>query len=104
MKHTHVEMKHAQRSGSHSINGPEIRAVFFLNFFIYLATILLASVVSLVSALSLRSIRWFRYGGLFSSFRVLVHAVWTISGCLIVDFNRTSYDNGELKQTRPRRQ
>lgn len=99
-KHTHMEMKHAQRSGWHS-NVPEISAVFFFLLFYYLATILLASVVSLVSAVSFR---WFRYSGLFSSFRVLVHAIWTLSGYLTVNFNVRSYDNGELEQTRPRRQ
>ena len=60
--------------------------LFFFLLFYYLATILLASVVSLVSAVSFR---WFRYGGLFSSFRVLVHAIWTISGYLTVNFKRT---------------
>ena len=59
---------------------------FFFLLFYYLATILLASVVSLVSAVSFR---WFRYGGLFSSFRILVRAIWTISGYLTVNFKRT---------------
>lgn len=33
-KHTHMEMKHAQRSGWHS-NVPEISAVFFLTFLLF---------------------------------------------------------------------
>ena len=67
---THVakEQDLGTRSGCHS-NVPEIKAVLFFNFFIYLLTILFVSVVPLFS------FHLFRFGGFVSLFRVLVHAI-----------------------------